>query len=110
MRHYRHVAVAYLNKSPVFGYNSLKTDPKFIKFSNDIIFSSSHAEMQALIKVRRHLRHKVILYVVRFTNDNHYTMSKPCTLCQMRLRDIGIPFRNVYYTGYDGMWYRLSDE
>ena len=104
MRGYRLVAVAFINKTPMYGYNSLKTDPKYVKHSEGCSFSSSHAEMRAMAKFKRHLRKKIVLYVVRVNNRGQFTLSRPCEKCQEKIEELGISFKNVWYTDYSGRW------
>jgi len=105
-------AVAILGKTLWIGNNNYKSHPSMIKkFRNGSENSCCHAEVAAIAKVPRQSRHKVELYVVRFTRDGNVSMAKPCNLCQNFLKENKINLHNVYYSDWEwnGHWKRLKE-
>jgi len=62
----------------------------------------SHAETRVLSKVKKGDK----LVVLRFFKDGSITMAKPCEICQMKLKQVGLT--NVVYTDWSGKFQRLE--
>ena len=90
------------------GINKRKTHPEALKiFRNGEHGSCMHAEIDAIVKIPRDIRHKIKLFVMRFKKDGNLTMAKPCKMCQTFITNQGINTKNVYYTNWNGDWKRL---
>lgn len=107
-RGYRHAALALAGKSEWFGANTLKTNPKLVRtFGNGYSSACYHAEVDAILRVPRHLRTRVKLYVARFSKNGRLLLSKPCEHCIKFLQQEGVALKNVYYTDKAGLWVQL---
>lgn len=67
-----------------------------------------HAEIDAIVKIPRQIRHKAKVFVMRFLKTGELSMAKPCPMCQKFITEQGINPRNVFYTSWDGAWCRLE--
>jgi cytidine deaminase len=106
-------AIATVGKTEWVGFNCHKSHPRMTKrFSCGKENSCSHAELSAVIQVPKKLRHKITLYVIRFTRDGNISMAKPCELCKVFLSQQGIDFGNIYYSdwSWDGNWKRMKHD
>lgn len=82
--------------------------------NNGELFSSTHAEMDALLKAKRafgvafekHAK-KMKLYVIRIKADGSFTNAKPCRYCQEHLFNAGLKSKNIFYTDENGKWKNL---
>lgn len=107
---YRLIALAFLGNSVWVGKNSRKSNSKSLKKIGTGYHSSTHAELDALLEVKRHLRPKVTLYVMRFRKDGTLAMARPCEECQQLFVDFEMSRLNVWYTDEDGQWQNLGKE
>ena len=107
-------AVLFTNKKVlVAASNENKTNPlqksydRYRNFEVDMSKGCVHAEMNALIKLKRlypNVRPEdVAIMVYRETHNQHCALAKPCPACEKALRDYGIT--SVYYTGNDSLCY-----
>jgi len=103
-------ALARLGNSFWMGINNRKTHPDARKILKDGFVSSCiHAEMDAIVKIPRDVRHKIKLFVMRFQKNGKLTMAKPCPTCHTFILSQGIDMKNVYYTDWDGEWQCLNE-
>ncbi len=61
----------------------------------------SHAET----KVIKNAKPGDKVVVLRFLKDGSITMAKPCSICQLKLKQVGLT--NVVYTNWEGEFQRL---
>ena len=96
------IAWIYRGKSIIYGINSEKSSPKFIRMFYDkgVPAYCSHAEMAAIAKARA--TKKDVLYIARFRKDGTLCMSRPCQHCFKHIRRAGI--KKIVYTDWDGTW------
>lgn len=91
------------------GYNSYKTHPlqkvyDIERYSEECINAHSlHAEMQALLQIRKLPldKSKITCYTVRVNRRGEYRNSRPCKSCIKALMDFGI--RRLIYSTDDGI-------
>jgi tRNA(Arg) A34 adenosine deaminase TadA len=97
-----HLAAILRRKGKVvkIGENTDKTHPKFLRHYPDGGWSAyMHAEMNVL----RFARPGDEIEVFRVKKEcQHFTMAKPCELCQKAMQKAGI--KKVHYTNWDGIW------
>lgn len=78
------------------GWNSSKTHPTQAKYAAKTGHHTKiflHAEIAALVKAKgRGSR----MYIVRVTKNGNLGNSRPCSVCQLAIREAGI--KNVWYT------------
>lgn len=80
-----------------------KTHPLMKKYHEH---KTIHAEVDCIIGTDRDLLKGSVMYVYRELRDGTVAIAKPCEVCQLILKDIGI--KKVYYTTNDGFEvYRL---
>lgn len=126
VRGYRLVAAAVLGQSVFIESNSVKTHPGYVQTSREgERFSSHHAEIAALTKIRPDLRHRAKLFVCRIrasVDHGHcdsseddtsrsmsiFTLAKPCSYCVRWITSMGVSLRHVYFTDINGQWQRLG--
>ena len=86
------------------GENTDKTHPRFKRQYKDGTWASHmHAEMNVL----RFAEPGDEIEVMRFTKcDYNWTMAKPCQLCVMHMREVGI--RKVRFTNWKGEWEEMQ--
>lgn len=95
------------------GYNINKTCPLqkkyniFRKFDTAQMKCCCHAEMSALIKLRRMYPNvkgnQLSIMIYRETANGDLAMARPCPACEKALRDYGIT--DIYYTGNNSLIY-----
>lgn len=64
---------------------------------------SLHAELRALLKVRGAVD---TLVVGRVNRHGDLCLARPCPVCQLAISEYGVS--RVVYSGFDGLWYELS--
>ena len=74
------------------GFNKVKTHPKYTRHKR---VASIHAEISALINSATDVRGSRI-YVYRETKDGKPSLARPCSICEMALREAGV--KEVYYS------------
>lgn len=93
MNKYSITAFAYNKKGRLLsiGRNSyIRTHPLQGKYARKVGRPCAiylHAEMDALIKAREPV-HKLV--IVRFTKDGKPANAKPCSICQLAIRDFNV--------------------
>ena len=95
------------------GQNTNKTHPmqkeyNRYRFHADCIGNGKlHAEMMAILNLRPYLKSldlsKVSIYVYRENRFGELRMSRPCSSCMAKIKELGI--RHIYYTSADGYCY-----
>lgn len=106
VRNYKVVALYREHNFMVIAGNSLKTHPDSQKLDSKtgIIYSSSHAEMTLLRKLKSEVLTGT-LYVLRFRHRKNGELvigcSKPCPHCATHLRDSLI---TTHYINEVGVW------
>ena len=84
-------------------YNAYRDFNNASKFTEHII----HAELGALIKIKRIKLKNASIYVNR-TSSKEFSKCRPCKGCQQALRDYGV--KDIYYTTDDGYSYEYWDK
>lgn len=97
-RNFVHASII-LRKNTVLsaGYNHRRTHPLAAQYGyrDDFV----HSELDALISIPRHQRHKLVLVNFRFNKQGELRMSKPCDRCLPWAIEV---FDSIYYSDYDG--------
>lgn len=107
----RMVAIAKVGKTLTHRFNSIKTRPSLYRYYDDGKTSfCHHAETAVLHALHPEHRTRAKIYVIRFSPTGKLMMAKPCLHCQMKMSEMGVDFRRVFYTDSSGKWRRLSDE
>jgi len=76
---------SYTKSHPQQAYYAEKIGNKFSIFL--------HAEISALIKCKRK---PYSIYIIRVNDKNQPVLAKPCEICMMAIKDMGI--ENIHYT------------
>lgn len=104
---FHHAAILWRrNKHVATGINGEKHSDRFWCYFSDTpvgescVSISCHAEMAVL----RYAKPGDLIEVMRWRNDGTMTISRPCHLCQIRIKRIGL---RVRYTDKKGLWKRL---
>lgn len=91
------------------GFNKyFKSHPDLRRHRGDYVpFFNIHAEQAALIK-RRHYDgdNNLVMYVWRESADGKAAHSKPCSMCQVLMREAGV--RKVRYIDESGKWAEMK--
>jgi deoxycytidylate deaminase len=90
------------NRVVSIGFNSDKTHPTQWRYATHVGNEKAchlHAEIAALVRLRRHQTPHTAI-VVRLLANGNRSMAKPCKICQAALIDIGI--EKVYFTNKKG--------
>ena len=94
-----------------YGINHYKTHPDLVMRgrNNDEEFSSTHAEMDALLRAKRALgiafnKHvkKMKIYVIRVNKKGELSNAKPCCFCESTLLAHGLKPKNIFYSNENG--------
>lgn len=94
LRRFKHVSlILKKNKIISIGTNNNKTHPLAKKY--EYRFSEKHSELDALIKIPKELRSKLVLVNFRFNNAGQLKMSCPCSKCLPWCLEI---FDDIYYS------------
>lgn len=62
-----------------------------------------HAEISALLPLRRTDLSKASIFIYRETRDGKKALARPCPCCEKFIKELGI--KNIYYTGNDSLVY-----
>jgi deoxycytidylate deaminase len=116
--YYKLASLVVIGKQVFFGVNHNKTHPNLMMVGrdNEKVFSSIHAEMDALLKAKRMLGEeqfkknakKMKLYVLRVKKNGSIGLAKPCKHCQKHLFEAGLLPKNIYYTTNNGKWENMK--
>ncbi len=71
-----------IGKNSYFKSNTNSTTPKFNR--------NTHAEVSALIKRRHHEDQHLTMFIYRETANGKIGNSRPCTNCQLLMKDAGV--------------------
>jgi len=74
------------------GTNRMIENHRHLRPNNNTI----HAEIHAILGTPKHIAEHCSMYVARFTPGGRIGNSKPCTLCQAILKEMGV--KRVMYT------------
>jgi hypothetical protein len=99
----------------LYGKNTQKTHPALRmrgKQNPEVEFSTTHAEMDSLLKAKRILPEdkwdksvkKMKMFITRVNPGCVRSMAKPCFYCQRELKKSGFLAKNIFYTDYSGKW------
>lgn len=116
---FRLASLVVIGKSVFLGTNHYKTHPSLTMKDehNGEVYSSHHAEMDALLKAKRALgtsfeKHakRMKLFVLRVDKMGNLAMAKPCRHCKKKLLDAGLLKKNIYFTDRNGEWKTLNND
>lgn len=98
-RNHNHVSLILRDNRLVgMGINKRKTHPLAMKYGYRSC--ELHSELDALLKVPKHLRNNMILLNFRFGPKGDMKLSKPCRLCLPWCMNT---FKEIYYSVPDGL-------
>ncbi len=99
---HRHGAVLIKGSSVI---NTACNKNKFSSFAarfkrNEPLYATVHAELGAILNVDRKHTEGATIFVVRVNNQQKLRLSKPCTMCEMAMKWVGI--KKVIYSTEKG--------
>lgn len=91
--------IAKKNKIISMGINKKKTHPRQVNHYTNIVGSSIHAELDAIIRAPHNLLENSTIYVARLLRNNKIGLTKPCKSCIAIFKEYKI--KTMVYTTYD---------
>lgn len=83
-----------------FGYNSYKKSSPFQKKYADRVGKCwsifNHGEIEAIKKLDN--QNPYAIYIARTNKKGIPVISKPCSICELAIKEIGIKEENIFYT------------
>lgn len=94
--------IAKRKKILAVGYNKHKTHPMMLKYTDNELRVSIHAEVDALVNALKNYSPEELvgseIYIARLLKNGKTGIAKPCEICQKALEDHGIT--SIHWTDY----------